>query len=631
MTRRRHTWADELGEEKKNLVLDTLLSKIGSASRKFHEGRFTFTTIGATLGGLDTLLSGELDWKGLAWLLGGGLAFDALKAGVYYVRNQGQIKKIRNEKTTIGRVMGSDYLEALITNIREYGCARGECVAIEEQVSNTEGTNLHREGYTISLMFTFADGTQVPAFFKYNYRQGNDEHPENNGRITRFLSDRGHSFVPKVLSPDIDVLMQEQLFTLDRERGTASPIEGTTNRGLVYEWVNGANLEWLLYTEKNVVVKGSFRQNTLSVNDIPVDALFENMWEVYEDDLRGFFLPAKTRTFHNSLVAKIQQASPEFASIVDKVHKETITDDALLLKARIIHGDLHQGNIMVNTGEVMTHGMFGTQFTAAGIKVFDWDNAEIGIPYQDFFHFAVISDFERSDAFPEARAKFLKKQKKVLPGVTEAQTRLIEFETYVSLLMRYHAAVAEKTLKPEFEQNILTSCRYLLEKSRAAVDAFAATTGNDGIRTAYDQFVRENLSEVEATPFDQSASVGYAHTVNHKERRIKNGDSLADVVRKNQQVHQRRIERRVKQTNLYGNMLWFAAALNTAVYAYIMGATYVGMQAGKVSQEHFSEAAVDGGKGLLAIYGLALLGNNIDRIVRCGKRMYHWFAGQRKS
>ena len=61
------------------------------------------------------------------------------------------------------------------------------------------------------------------------------------------------------------------------------------------------------------------------------------------------------------------------------------------MHSTLIHGDLHQGNILGDSEHII-----------------DYDNVQIGNSYHDFFHFAVLSDFDRSDRFKETRGKAIR-------------------------------------------------------------------------------------------------------------------------------------------------------------------------------------------------------------------------------
>ncbi len=442
--------------------------------------------------------------------IGVALAYAVGADCLKYIINRNVQKESRTaaEKTNLAKIMEVEYLNEIIHLVREYYGHRGEVVSIEEDTGKQDGTGIFKSGYSSKVRFRFADGNTAEVFYKYSEKHdpGNVT-AEREGRFTNLLHAAGFEFVPHVFIP----FMSNSRFIRWLRGGWSDEVEekaSQPNRGVVYEYIDGETLEMRVRGEHSNVDQRKI------IPTATVCETFRQLGQLYmfagQDNVigeKGLFgarddVPLEEYRFHHSLVSKLEGVGEkDFARRLRLAHLHTFNGIPLT----IVHGDLHQGNII--------------ETRKGSVKIIDWDNAAFGVPYEDFFHFAVISDFERSTDFEKERTAFVKAQEKQGIHLSEEHLKLIEFETYLSLFARYQHAIVNEEINEEFWENMHTSCRYLLEGARKSVTQYADLTGNRELADNFEKFAEKTLVE-SITSYNPLASIAYAHRVNANERKL---------------------------------------------------------------------------------------------------------------
>ncbi|MBW2999120.1 aminoglycoside phosphotransferase family protein [Candidatus Woesearchaeota archaeon] len=476
----------------------------------------------------------------------------------------------KSQDTDLAKVMDSDYFKALIETIKTEHGYRGKCIKIEAK-GKQEGTGLFRGGYFTELDLKFRDGNQIKLLYKYSDK-GN---LSVGGIVSSYLNEKGFEFVPKRYVPRDTSRTRLDWYDMSLQRGqvyeylegdslenmlvtgekpTVEPtnvsLSGTVDKlfenmlriyshaqfGLSDEHLFGSSkLEQMFYDNPLIDRLGvsglshsSHRFHYKLINAMLGEEYIEKsrtLWQL-EADLR--FREKKTddiiKILDDYLLGKkrksIKKLKKDIESVQDALNKITSAEEFVStyrlveslresyqkieekIPLRIIHGDLHQGNILV-----------------PDMQIIDWDSAQLGIAYQDFFHFSVISDFEKSLDYEEKRKEFLEKQQKLVPELNEEHKKLIEFETYLSLLNRYYDAVDKELLREEFNPNMLQSCKYLLDKSKKTLDDYVEIAGDEQLKRNYEKFCSWKFKKLDNVEFNPLASIAYAHSVNHKYRK----------------------------------------------------------------------------------------------------------------
>lgn len=518
--------AKQQNHPKSTMEEDTLLQRAQHVPRRIlavENNPFFYTALWGTMGvGVAVKTAIEMGANagrgpaavGLTCLAAGALG-DGMRQLLLYRRK----RSWRNHDLDLAKVVGGEALEKIIEQVRDAHGYTGKCQRIEMR-GRAEGTGITQGGYFTLLTLRFEDGNEAKLFYKYS------EKPTNaiGSGIVGYLRQKGHAFIPRVYTGN----MPDSRFALTALVEDAPLIM----HGQFYEYLEGDSLENILQLGESsrVVIKPRLAET--------VDRLFEKMWRVYQTEgsngpaglgematqgklvhtILGYPSAGETITALRQLTERLedralsdQERPPLHAPILFAALLTDACSRSAQKGGTLVHGDLHPGNVLD-----VTEG--GSE------KVIDWDNAGRELPYYDFFHFAVLSDFERYPEYRIERDLFLAQQKELFPSTSAEDAALIEFRVYISLLHRYYQTAEDGRIREEFEPNMLKTCKYLLERSRSAVTEYARTAGDNPLCpvlvSAYEKYTKQRFPLLESVDHDDQASVAYAHHVNHRYRRV---------------------------------------------------------------------------------------------------------------
>jgi hypothetical protein len=467
-------------------------------------------------------------------LLGFGM-MDFIKA---YVRGAREIlestenlMQLKLRDSSFAKLVGRDYEKEVLRNLMELEeIHRIPCynVVSMEEISNEEGIGPYRGGYTLLVTAkpdildrAFGKLSRTPRKelkFVHKYsKKHKGKNLEREGLLTTLFQELGIDVAPKVLSTQ-------------RRHQHDKHLEGRLNVGVSYEYFDGKSLDSLTYPRgerKGYVAKGKDSNHLKPEFTKDVEDSFDLMFQVYSHpQLRGavlsrtlltnsigrlckngrvrleleaddFWDPAtiqeKARQaaveltgfepeppkfeFNEKLVERFAKCDETFARVLNEEFERNFGDANSVL----IHGDFHPGNILRSKDER---------------KVIDWDNARIGIPYEDFFYFSATSGFEHNPDYERVRNAFLERQEKVIGKVEEEALELIEFETYINLADKFNECLEKGEIIEDCHKPVSNSCRYLLEKARDSLRKYSIRTDNPFLEELFQRLFEKKYGQI---------------------------------------------------------------------------------------------------------------------------------------
>ena len=535
----------DIGEKTKQ-ILNSMRDQLAEANAKLlqfvYTHKFGYTLGFGTIGSLimeTAKLTPFYESEGISptmVLLPGFLSADIVKN----IMVSRESKKLEKEIETIQSV-DVDYFNEIVNKLKKDYGIKGELISAKEDPLGQQGTGILKKGYINRISLEFENGQEIKLLHKYNDK-GNTQIGEI---VTDALIKKGFEFIPKRYSVKT-ITELDHFFPGERKK---------PNRGTFYEYIDGESLEETLIGEGKPTPLVREQINIENVNQ-----LFDNLFKVYnETDL--LFNPFRSENDFQKILPHFSKKGVNMKMKVPKINEEFIErwikskkgdEETKNLVARleesyeslnfipktIIHGDLHQGNVLVNGDN--TH-------------IIDWDSAQIGIPYQDFMLFSVVSDFEKHPEYEATKNRFIERQSEISPGFTEKHQKMIEFETYTSALKRYYRAVQKKEIINEYKQNMLQSCKYLLEKSKETLREYSQLVENDELEKAFKLYAEKKFNKkgakLDNIEYNSMASISYAHTINHTQQKKQKG-SIKEVVEENIKSHINQAkEERTKRSN----------------------------------------------------------------------------------
>ncbi|HIH10782.1 TPA: phosphotransferase [Candidatus Woesearchaeota archaeon] len=441
------------------------------------------TALFGTAGGAAALNGATLDEITLLGAL--GLGADTINYGGTRLASRRWTREL-----DITKVVGKKYLSGIADLVRSQTGFQGKC-QIAEMPLQVQGTSVFSgNGYFKLVYFDFDDGNTAKLFYKYATKNTTSR----GAKVTKILHDCGVSIVPDVLLP---VGWSFHHNSNDREGTFFQFAEGTTieeqyNLGTTEKSNQNSSLGSLIDTLFSLLTKQVYTNPEV-----------QRIKESHESSLSDYDFELTAHSFHQTLAKKMTDeqdllslaAALDFLYEFDTAYRKSMSDVDRVL----VNGDLHQSNVLVKNGNVKA--------------VIDWDNEQYASPYLDFYHFSLISDFERCPEFTQKRQAFLK-----LFPLQDHQRSIIEFEVALSLLHRYYGVYEQQLFDPRYEQDILTSCRYLLERANQALHQYVNQTGDNNIEQRYTKYVHIKFGQVAAVELDDKASVAYLHRLNHQAR-----------------------------------------------------------------------------------------------------------------
>jgi thiamine kinase-like enzyme len=508
-------------------LVGTVTKPASKIINKIHNSRYGYSVFGAVAGLSATgnyLLNDTPGERMLSKYMAIQLPF--LIVDIIKNKLKDRTEKKQNELSAIAKAIEPEYLDGIIGLIKKERNIKGS-VSTTTIITDQQGTGVLQDGYIAQLILNFDNGENAKLLYKYN-KKGNSAVGEE---ISDILREKGIEFVPKryktdnvtPLDPGMLIGRRHVWNGFDeRDRGIErfKRENESPKRGAFYEWLNAESLE-----EK--IIKGEEPIVGEPVKKEQIEDIFEKMFQVYSDDSLSK-INSLTDTQHTNLIKRINPAEAKKNNVVNNFIAKLNNNYKSLegITKTLIHGDLHQGNVM--EGGNKTH-------------VIDWDSAQIGIPYQDFMYFSVISDFEKSREYGSMKEEFLKKQAEIIPDFKPEHQKMIEFETYLTLLTRIYRN--RKKYVDEHKGNMLNSAKYLLEKSKETLREYSQLIGNTELEDSYEDYAKEKFNKkgarLDNIKYESKASISYAHRIGHstpKKIRGRKGD-IGSLAKENLEAH----------------------------------------------------------------------------------------------
>ncbi len=426
-------------------------------------------------------------------------------------RKKAELDKLGN----LAKVFSFDYLQALGSVLAEEKGIDSKISTFDSVTLGNGGTSIFGGGHFDLVTFTYKNGEKTKALIKASRKRSS----RTGFEISGILNDM-FSFVPKPYSIGRYAKPLTESDAPDQSsipRRTTNPPIGTSEP-CAFEFVEGECLEGRMNCDMP-----SMESYDWVADAVPFDAIFDNMFEVYEfgkGDER-VIKPEGAEGPHRNMIGmkkyplaivgeheqayKLLKTLKGFCGDEDEFVNDwwaTRRSEFEGAPLTLIHGDLHQGNVILGDE---TH-------------IFDWDNAQKNIPYQDFINLSVFTDLDKASDYEQIREDFKKRQAEMFPEITEEQMKITEFETYMGWAERFGRETLSGQIRPVDREHMLSTSKYLLEKSRRALEEYAEMTGRYDLVGKYNSFIGRSsvLSEVDKTEFNPMASVGYAHSTHQR-------------------------------------------------------------------------------------------------------------------
>ena len=455
----------------------TLFDKVMDLYYDFTTKPYALTAMYSGISFLSTVSSGDL--LPTAIFTGYGVAGDLMREAL--TRNR--LKGWRNLSSNLERILDADGMYLLTDAVKKKHRLRGHPYRAEYMMKQ-QGTGIDDNGFLALLSLKYPK-EEVKVLYKHN-----DKWSLRNGAfISDLLNDNGIEFVPQ--SYDLH-------WGLTKTRGALNRLSKKNKTvGQFYEFVEGIDLESMLPSSKLIESNDQRAKVT--------DEVFELMHTVYALDPRNldYIHPDIFHNKHHSrLKNNLVDKKDDFVGVLGYAYKEFIKP----LPKTLIHGDLHQGNILIGDKN----------------WIIDWDNSQLGVPYHDFFHYAIHTDLISDPNYEQIKSDFLERQEQRLGKIPDVSLHLIETEISLAMLNRYYSAVTENKITEEYHDNLLHVCKKLeniaknswrkcLETSPANLEA------ENDFNKSYDSYVRNNYSLLDSITLDLNRSIAYAHSLNHKQ------------------------------------------------------------------------------------------------------------------
>ncbi|GEM_PF-4289883 len=219
---------------------------------------------------------------------------------------------------------------------------------------------------------------------------------------------------------------------------------------------------------------------------------------------------------HETLVSKLGHEDDFVASLSGEFYK-AFEDVPLTL----IHGDFHPGNLIVRKelgyNYTIGCGCFGFSRYPDFDKtpktcIIDWGNAQLGVPYQDFFKLAVLGGFNHAKGFDRLREQFVDNQRKFTPGITELQLKLIEFETYLNLLDKFFGFLNGESIGDR-ETHMRYACSQIYQSANESLEGYVREGGNPKLLEKFQDFANERFGGLEDSSFFPGSEASYTQAL----------------------------------------------------------------------------------------------------------------------
>lgn len=238
------------------------------------------------------------------------------------------------------------------------------------------------------------------------------------------------------------------------------------NCGLLYEFKEGKPIEKL--------------------DSLGVGQVFDNLWQIYIDSSLAKDKDIQ-KVCKKGAFDKVQDT---FESLVDedneflRLYKQSCSD---MSRVSLTHQDLHLGNVLFDDNRNERN-------------VIDWDNANLSIPYADFYNLALTSGFVDSDECEAEKERFLSRQRKEFSQIRESENYLVEFSTCLNYISRFEKDI-RTTDNLDKKAKLSQSLEYLVEKSLESLENYSLEVRNGDLKNSYldviDEFsIQENSNNL---------------------------------------------------------------------------------------------------------------------------------------
>tara|TARA_Y100000310_G_C20688645_1_gene820738 strand:- start:1044 stop:2636 length:1593 start_codon:yes stop_codon:yes gene_type:complete len=389
--------------------------------------------------------------------------------------------KKREKYSKLMDFTSQQYLEFLGGIIAHENKIKGNLSHVSYKEKETGGISIARGGHFGEVTFHYSNGESHEVFLKTE-----KENPIFRKRFQHILA-KEFDFIPK----RYDVSDYQFQDTLDKDVPFLKKFRSTRK---VYDRIEGPTIS------EDIEEKGLDE----IVKSGVVDTLFSNMKEIYDTPLTDApitkeLLEEGLDPLHDAFyiqVANKIQNSPEGKDFLNTYHPMRFT--SLEKTPRVlIHSDLHPDNAY-STG-----------------KVIDWEGLQLGVPYQDFFFFSVLSNLEQSSSYAAEKEKFLKKNAEASPINSQSQSH-IEFETYLRLLKRFDKTKSQ-IKDGEHKATLDDACGYLLKKCYSSLQSLEEQTQTNDLVKKFDAYVKseDSLQEIVSHNVPEKVDIYQAHKINH--------------------------------------------------------------------------------------------------------------------
>lgn len=383
-------------------------------NRFLSENRLSASISMGAIGGTASLFSEDAQTIDYIMGCGGiGLTLDFIKN--YGKEAYRKLRKNKDEKYgELLDITSTEYLDFISQVIASENAIGGELREIEYENIKEGGTSIDKGGHLGRAKFVF-DDSNIYVVVKNSKKNISYSTAELHDQLSKRFS-----FVPKRYSAKEKEFVNKHPYLFGKDDNGQE-----INEPLIYSQLDSKPLDEIIDMNISEGAEDPF-------SGLDLKRHIDNMKEVYKNKSLVKYVPEDR--FFKILKEKMQGEGEEFFSRYEQKRNEALKN----LPHCVLHGDLNTGN-MFEDGSII-----------------DWDEAQIGNPYQDFFYFSAISGFENSVRYDDIKGYFMQNTKDF--NINKRQKDHLEFEVYLRLSLRYSDSINEKTGK-----YFLDRCREKIE------------------------------------------------------------------------------------------------------------------------------------------------------------------------
>ena len=375
------------------------------------------------------------------------------------------IEDTLTKNNNVEKILGPDI--SFLTNQirRDRGIKNSNFNIAYEKRNITKGSSLRQSGYISEIGITFDNDETAELIHKFTLKDN-----RTGDKISNKLSEK-YSFVPRTFLMDSKPMDRKFV-------------------GSFYEFCDGRQMSEMMDSDEHKINYDMIKKN---FKKIDLDNIFSNLSKIYSDtevkqknmEVNKLHTKNLERMIQGFGINRENDFAKEYQTLIDN-NTENLT---------LIHGDLHQDNILFNKN---------------GSNFIDWDNTNIASPYQDFFHLAAISDYTYHEDFEKTKEKFLDDIATKIGTISKEQQKFEEFGVYLNFLSRYHQGTEEV---PEvFRENYRDISTTLLDKTLQTLKEYSEISKNDKLYDTFKELTDKSFSDLKNREIKET-STAYAHRV----------------------------------------------------------------------------------------------------------------------